>query len=235
MHIFKKTNIDFIGKRYIWYSISGMIILLGLISLFVRGLNYGIDFLGGTELVVHFAQPIDIGDVRKALDGIGLGDSEIKNFGAQNDVLVRTPQQGPGQSVSLQIQNALRSKFSNTNLTVIKEDKIEISQQVHFLTGKATILADSFPLLQQVVDVMVRNGVKRVRVEGHTDNRGDKAFNQKLSEDRAKSVADYLVGQGIDQSRIESAGYGDTKPVAPNLTARGRELNRRVEFLILEK
>jgi outer membrane protein OmpA-like peptidoglycan-associated protein len=120
-------------------------------------------------------------------------------------------------------------------LAIIKEDKIEISQQVHFLTGKATILADSFPLLQQVVDVMVKNNIKRVKVEGHTDNRGDKAFNQKLSEDRAASVAAYLVGQGIDPKRIESAGYGDTKPVAPNLTARGRELNRRVEFLILEK
>ena len=50
-----------------------------------------------------------------------------------------------------------------------------------------------------------------------------------------RPVADYLVGQGIDPSRIESAGYGDNRPVAPNLTARGRELNRRVEFLILEK
>jgi outer membrane protein OmpA-like peptidoglycan-associated protein len=120
-------------------------------------------------------------------------------------------------------------------LAVIKEDKIEIAQQVHFQTGKATIMADSYSLLNQVVDVMVRAGVKRVRVEGHTDNRGDKVFNQKLSEDRARAVADYLVGQGIDRSRIESAGYGDTKPVAPNLTARGRELNRRSEFLILEK
>lgn len=120
-------------------------------------------------------------------------------------------------------------------LAIIKDDKIEISQQVHFLTGKATILADSFSLLQQVVDVMVKNNIKRVKVEGHTDNKGGKEANQKLSEDRAKSVADFLVGQGIDRSRIESAGYGDTKPVAPNLTARGRELNRRVEFLILEK
>ena len=97
MHIFKQTNIDFIGKRRIWYSISATIIGIGLISLFVRGLNYGIDFLGGTELVVHFSQSVDIGDVRNALTGIGLGDSEIKNFGGQNDVLIRTPKQGPGQ------------------------------------------------------------------------------------------------------------------------------------------
>ena len=121
------------------------------------------------------------------------------------------------------------------SLVIFKGDKIEILQQVHFASGKATILPDSFNLLQQVVDVVIKNDLKRVRVEGHTDNRGVKAANQQLSEDRAKAVKDYLVAQGIDAQRLESAGYGDSKPVAPNLTARGRELNRRVEFIVLEK
>lgn len=121
------------------------------------------------------------------------------------------------------------------SLVVIKEDRIEILQQVHFQTNKATILADSYGLLNQVIDAIVKGGIKRIRVEGHTDNRGDKAKNQKLSEDRAQAVADYLVAQGIDRARIESAGFGDTRPVAPNLTARGRELNRRSEFIILER
>ncbi|MCC6335044.1 MAG: OmpA family protein [Myxococcales bacterium] len=120
-------------------------------------------------------------------------------------------------------------------LVVFKGDKIEILQQVHFQTGKAVIMADSNSLLQQVVDSIVKNGVKRVRVEGHTDNRGKKEANQKLSEDRARAVADYLIAQGIEAARIESVGYGDSKPIAPNLTARGRELNRRVEFIVLEK
>ncbi len=120
-------------------------------------------------------------------------------------------------------------------LVVFKEDKIEILQQVHFEFGKATILADSFSLLQQVVDAIVKNNVKKIRVEGHTDNKGDKVKNQKLSEDRAKSVADFLIAQGVDKSRLESVGFGDTRPVAPNLTARGRELNRRVEFIIIER
>jgi outer membrane protein OmpA-like peptidoglycan-associated protein len=120
-------------------------------------------------------------------------------------------------------------------LVVVKENRIEILQPVHFATGKATILADSFALLNQVLDAIVVNGIKRVRVEGHTDNRGQKAFNTKLSEDRAKAVVDYLVKAGIDSARLEGVGYGDTRPVAPNLTARGRELNRRVELIILER
>jgi outer membrane protein OmpA-like peptidoglycan-associated protein len=120
-------------------------------------------------------------------------------------------------------------------LVVFKGDKIEILQQVRFATGKATILPESHNLLQQVVDAIIKNNVKRVRVEGHTDNRGKKDANQKLSEDRASAVKDYLVSQGIDAVRLESLGYGDSKPIAPNLTARGRELNRRVEFIVLEK
>ncbi|MFZ5445652.1 MAG: OmpA family protein [Myxococcota bacterium] len=120
-------------------------------------------------------------------------------------------------------------------LVVFKGDKIEILQQVHFATGKSTILPESFGLLQQVVDAIITNNVKRVRVEGHTDNRGVKAANQTLSEDRARAVKDYLVAQGIAADRLESVGYGDSKPIAPNLTARGRELNRRVEFIVLEK
>ncbi len=120
-------------------------------------------------------------------------------------------------------------------LVVFKGDKIEILQQVHFASGKATILPDSFGLLAQVVDAIIKNDVKRVRVEGHTDNRGKKDLNQKLSEDRAQAVKAHLISQGLDASRLESAGYGDSKPVAPNLTARGRELNRRVEFIVLEK
>ena len=120
-------------------------------------------------------------------------------------------------------------------LVIFKGDKIEILQQVRFATGKSTILPESFNLLQQVVDAIIKNNVRRVRVEGHTDNRGEKPANQVLSEDRARAVKEYLVAQGIDKDRLESVGYGDSKPIAPNLTARGRELNRRVEFIVLEK
>jgi OmpA-OmpF porin, OOP family len=144
----------------------------------------------------------------------------------------REVQAGEGQKMALTFDLQPAPKKS---LVVIKEDRIEILQQVHFQTAQSTILADSYPLLNQVVDAIVKSGIKRIRIEGHTDNRGDKVKNQKLSEDRARAVADYLIAQGIDRSRVEAAGFGDTRPVAPNLTARGRELNRRSEFIILER
>ena len=110
---------------------------------------------------------------------------------------------------------------------------IRILQQVHFQTGSATILADSFPMLQEIVNVLKANPtIKHMSVEGHTDNKGDPAMNLKLSQDRAASVVRWLVEHGIEQDRLESHGYGLTKPIDTNDTEKGRAANRRVEFKI---
>jgi outer membrane protein OmpA-like peptidoglycan-associated protein len=115
-----------------------------------------------------------------------------------------------------------------------ENDKLELLQPVRFAEGKATLLPESQPLLSQVMDLVVRTGIKRLRVEAHTDNQGDPAANLTLSKDRARAVADHLVKAGLEPSRIDSEGFGDSRPIAPNLTPKGRELNRRVEFVILE-
>ena len=120
-------------------------------------------------------------------------------------------------------------------LVVVRENKIETLQQIHFAPGKATLFADSFSLLAQVVDAIVGSGLRRVRIEGHTDNQGNRNANLRLSEQRARAVAQYLEQAGIDRERIEAVGFGDSRPIAPNLTARGRELNRRVELVILDR
>jgi OOP family OmpA-OmpF porin len=138
--------------------------------------------------------------------------------------------EGATQEVAFELEPEPKQK-----LVEVKENRIELSQQVQFAPGKTVVLADSYPLLAQVVDVIVRNNIKRVRIEGHTDNQGNPELNLQLSKDRAKAVADYLIKAGIDASRLETEGYGDTRPIAPNLTPRGRELNRRVEFMILEQ
>jgi outer membrane protein OmpA-like peptidoglycan-associated protein len=120
-------------------------------------------------------------------------------------------------------------------LVLIVKNRIVIKQQVHFAKNKAVILKDSYTLLDQVAEAIKTNDLKKVEVGGHTDNQGDKDANLKLSDDRANAVRTYLVKSGIEASRLTAQGYGDTKPIAPNMTAKGRELNRRVEFNILEK
>ncbi len=119
---------------------------------------------------------------------------------------------------------------------LVKRDngKLELTQPLRFVDGKAELLPDSQPVLAQVVDLVVRTGIKRLRIEGHTDNQGDKAANLALSKERARAVAEALVKAGLEPARLESEGFGDTRPVAPNLTPRGRELNRRVEFVLPE-
>ena len=106
---------------------------------------------------------------------------------------------------------------------------------IHFQTNDVEIMPDGQQLLDEVVDVLVANPqIKRVRVEGHTDNRGVPAANLELSKGRARSVMAYLIKQGIDPTRLESEGYGASQPLVPNITAANRTKNRRVAFKILE-
>ena len=113
-------------------------------------------------------------------------------------------------------------------------DKLELTQPLRFVDGEAVLLPDNQPVLAQVLDLVVRTGIKRLRIEGHTDNQGDKAANLTLSKERARAVVDALVKAGLEPARLEAEGFGDTRPVAPNLTPKGRELNRRVDFVIPE-
>jgi OOP family OmpA-OmpF porin len=74
--------------------------------------------------------------------------------------------------------------------------------------------------------------VQHVQVQGHTDNRGDPAANLELSQRRAESVVQWLINAGVESSRLEAKGYGDTRPLVPNLTPANRARNRRVQFMI---
>jgi preprotein translocase SecF subunit len=124
MRLFGKTNIDFMGQRKTFYIISAIILLIGMGSLAIKGVEYGIDFLGGTELIVKFDQAAKIGDIRSAMDRIGLGRAEIKTFGSDRDILIRTVEQGEGSSVAEKIRTALKEQFPTNPYTVLKEDKI---------------------------------------------------------------------------------------------------------------
>jgi len=109
------------GKMYI---LSSAIIAVGLISLFIKGVNYGIDFRGGTELVMSFSERADYGQLRAALGKAGFADSEIKSFGNDQTILIRTTQQAEGMIVANKIKAAIQSSLPNQSFQVLREDKI---------------------------------------------------------------------------------------------------------------
>ncbi len=120
-------------------------------------------------------------------------------------------------------------------LIVVTEKKIELKQKVFFDTAKATIKPVSYPLLNEVADALRENATIKVRIEGHTDSRGSDRYNKRLSQKRADSVKAYLVAAGIDATRMEAVGFGEEQPIADNRTSKGREQNRRVEFVITDR
>lgn len=124
MRFFKKTNIDFLKPRRSMYLLSALVIAAGIVSLFVKGIDYGIDFRGGTEIVLQFENPLEISQLRTALGTTGMSQSEIKTFGSENNILIRTTEQGEGMIVGDRIKNAIQGAFPDSKFIVLKEDKI---------------------------------------------------------------------------------------------------------------
>lgn len=105
---------------------------------------------------------------------------------------------------------------------------------IFFDVAKASLRPESYPELDRLAGLMTQNSKMQIELGGHTDNVGSDEANLKLSGDRAKVVADYLVSLGIKNERITFRGYGETKPLATNDTEEGKQLNRRVEFTIMK-
>jgi len=109
-----------------------------------------------------------------------------------------------------------------------------ILKNVFFETGSAELRNVSFVELDKLHQLLVESPAIRIQVNGHTDDVGDDGSNQTLSENRAKSVYQYLINKGIEASRIQYKGYGESQPIADNTTTEGKAQNRRTEFVILQ-
>jgi outer membrane protein OmpA-like peptidoglycan-associated protein len=108
-----------------------------------------------------------------------------------------------------------------------------IALDIHFDFDKATLRPDAAPVIAQVLALLKDNPDLKLSIEGNTDNVGEHDYNVKLSQDRAAAVVGELVKNGIDATRLTSAGNGPDKPVADNDTTAGRAKNRRVELVRL--
>jgi outer membrane protein OmpA-like peptidoglycan-associated protein len=118
----------------------------------------------------------------------------------------------------------------------VKEDRIDVSETIQFEFSSSRIAAESHEVLDELADAITSHPeIRKLRVEGHTDNSGDAPHNLRLSKKRAAAVVKYLVGKGVDANRLVAAGFGQTKPIAKNDTEEGRAQNRRVAFTILDR
>ncbi len=125
MQFLKQTNIDFLSKRKYAITFSIFLIAVGLITLIIHGgPDYSIDFLGGTEIHVHFNEPAPIAEIRKALGEVGFAKAEIKNFGTPNDVLIRIEVQQNNDEATSTILNTLSERFADMNPTMLSVESV---------------------------------------------------------------------------------------------------------------
>ena len=109
----------------------------------------------------------------------------------------------------------------------------KMTPDILFNTGNADFRKDSYPALIKIIERMKQHPDVQFRIEGHTDSVGDYEFNKRLSQTRANAVRNYLVSGGVSLENIVAEGFGETKPIASNLTEEGRRKNRRVEIFII--
>ncbi len=122
----------------------------------------------------------------------------------------------------------------NIELIKVKVGKRVVLNNILFETGKSVLTASSYTELDRLLNIMQENAEMKIEISGHTDKTGSEPVNFKLSQDRAKSVVEYLAQKGVVRARMEFKGFGSLQPVTENATPQGRAKNRRVEFKILE-
>lgn len=117
----------------------------------------------------------------------------------------------------------------------IEKGQIVVLKNIFFETDRAELLPRSFVELRKLLKIMQDNPAMVIQINGHTDSMGDDSYNVALSLRRAKAVLDFLQINGIDEERMTYKGFGRSQPIASNTTNEGRQLNRRVEFLVIQK
>ncbi|RNA65742.1 protein translocase subunit SecF [Prosthecochloris sp. ZM_2] len=153
MQLFSKTDIDFISYRKIAYGISLVLVIAGVVSLLFRGLNYGIDFKGGTEVVLRFEQEIAVGDVRQVLRDAGVSGS-IKSYGTERSILVQTDFEGDVNQLRTLVSNALNDRFSENPHELLRIDAVgpSIASDLKWAALKA--------LLGAVIAILLYVGIR---------------------------------------------------------------------------
>ena len=188
----------------------------------------------GESQVAKTAWGTGIGAAAGAGIGALVGGKKGALIGAASGAAV-----GAGTGAYMDVQaKRLRQELLNTGVQVQQADGqiyLIMPGNITFDSSEAAIKPGFEPVLNSIAKVIKEYNKTLVQVNGHTDSTGSDATNNSLSLMRANSIANYLKIQGVDASRILTNGYGSKQPIASNATAAGREQNRRVEIVLINK
>lgn len=177
-----------------------------------------------------------VGAVAGAVLGHQLDDDSGKWVGAAVGALTGAAVGNYMDNQQRDFESSLAQERRANELQIerLKDDtlKLTVDSEVSFDFGKADIKPAFKPSLDKLAEVIRKYDRTVVHIVGHTDNIGSDAYNQRLSEERARAVADYLISRGVPASRLRTEGRGEREPRASNATEAGRQLNRRVEIFV---
>jgi len=188
---------------------------------------------------------------RKGEEVIFRGENTGKNFSGLSDAAGKIKQiLPPGDRYHVSVKNISdTTKYTIITVPALAEDEyftepfwVNIKfepprhyrlDNVHFDFDKATLRPDSYVQLKELLEYLQRHDEVKIEIGGHTDNIGSDIHNLNLSQQRANTIRNYLIGKGINATSLKAKGYGASVPVADNSTEEGRQLNRRTEIKIL--
>ena len=164
MRIFENLNYDFLGKRKLFYIVSITLFVLGFANIIFRGLQFGIDFKGGSEIVLQFDKAVEIGQIRNYVENIGLGNVEVKTFGGETGVLIRTElQEIPANIypiVQKNIEQTIESNFPGLQKQIVDTTANSVTYQF-----------SSVDTTNKLVDILNNAGFQTSKVSAEPDNR----------------------------------------------------------------
>ena len=164
MRIFENLNVDFLGKRKFFYVISGTLFLFGLINIVFRGLEFGVDFKGGSEIVLQFSKQVDISNIRDNVKNIGLEDAEVKTFGGETGVLIRTELQEIPREVYPRIVSDIE-KTINDNFPGLEKRVIDST------SSSITYQLPNPDTTDRLVEILNKEGFEAAEASVELDNR----------------------------------------------------------------
>ncbi len=164
MRIFENLNYNFLGKRKIAYTISAVLFTLGVIGVVARGFHFGIDFKGGSEIVLQFEKPVDITKIRLDVEDIGLGNIEVETFGGETGVMIRTEEQVIPADIFPRVVNGIEKAIDKVFPNVPR-------QIVDSTASSVTYEFENQDTTNQVVDALLSAGFQSGRVSEEPDNK----------------------------------------------------------------